>query len=92
MQLHLGLWVNIPETKLSSGDPTYFSVQTISLEIFGELLHVARKTPESIHLGVKDFQEAAAQVVHSLGITDLWFNNKDNRQTDTNNESQEHSL
>lgn len=52
-------------------DLTYFSVQTISPEIFGKFLHVTGETPEGVHLGVEDLQEPAAQVVHSLGVTDL---------------------
>lgn len=52
-------------------NPTYFSVKTISPEIFGEFLHVAGETPESVNLRVKHLQEPAAQVIHSLGITDL---------------------
>lgn len=48
-------------------------MQTISPEIFGESLHVAGETPESVDLRVKNLQEPAAQVIHSLGITDLWI-------------------
>lgn len=55
-------------------DVTYFSVQTISPEVFGKFLHVTGETPEGVHLGVKDLKEPAAQVVHPLGVTDLWIN------------------
>lgn len=57
------------------GHPTYFSAQTISPEVLGEFLHVAGETPEGVDLRVKNLQEPAAQVIHSLGITDLWINN-----------------
>lgn len=57
-------------------DLTYFSVQTISPEVLRELLHVAGETPESVDLRVEDLQEPAAQVIHSLGITDLWVHNQ----------------
>lgn len=55
--------------------PTYFSVQTVSHEIFVESFHVAGETPESVHLWVKNLQEAAAQVIHALSITHLWITN-----------------
>lgn len=61
----------------SWSNPTYFSVQTISSEVLGEFLHVARETPESVDLWVKNLQEPTAQVIHSLSITDLWINNQD---------------
>lgn len=34
---------------------TYFSMQTISPEIFGKPLHVAGETPESVYLRVQNF-------------------------------------
>lgn len=60
---------------------TYFPVQTISPEVLGELLHVAAETPISVNLRVKDLQEPAAQVIHSLGITDLWIMRSDAQTT-----------
>lgn len=50
-------------------NPTYFPVQTVSHKIFVESFHVAWETPESVHLRVKNLQEAAAQVIHALSIT-----------------------
>ncbi len=52
-------------------------MQTISPKVFGEFLHVARETPEGVDLRVKNLQESTAQVIHSLGVTDLWMNNQD---------------
>lgn len=59
------------KSRFSIMNPTYFSVQTISHEIFVESFHVAGETPESVHLRVKNFQKAAAQVIHALSITHL---------------------
>lgn len=32
------------------GNLTYFSVQAVSSEVFGEFLHVTGETPEGVHL------------------------------------------
>lgn len=55
-------------------------MQTISPEIFGKPLHVAGETPESVHLRVQNLQEPAAQVIHSLGVTDLWIKWSTNKE------------
>lgn len=55
---------------------TYLPVQAVCPEIPGELLHVARETPEGVDLRVEDLQEAAAKVVHPLSVTDLWSDNR----------------
>jgi hypothetical protein len=46
-------------------------MEAICSEVLGELLHAAGEAPEGVNLRVQDLQEAAAQVIHPLGVADL---------------------
>lgn len=78
--------ISVHNSLVTQRQPTHFAIQSISLEVFGKLLHVAGEAPVSVHFWVQHLQKATAQIIHTLSVTYFCRDQRSKRMMKLDNE------